>query len=250
MTTLALSLVFLAAAPGPMGPPKEHGPFFAAEAPTEARFSTGPPPGATPRLSVGKGLFCFVEDSQCKLSLLASIDVGVGVNIIAGDRGVDLPYAHYNFRGGLTLRPLTLIRKRWHWWSVGGVASWSRGTGTLASNGSFYDGDPDSLVATESTQTYRVALINQLWLSQKRNAFHIDATVGLARSTVLTSVERFYNGFHLEVAGGWGGWGSLFVSGDFMYKDARVILGFRGHGIATAPAVGLILLGLLAGGAL
>lgn len=249
------SLVFLLALvsespPTPAGPPPDYGPFFAPEAPPETHFPSGPPAGSKPRFSLGQGLFCFVEDSQCKLSLLASVDVGIGVNIIAGDRGVDLPYGHYNFRGGLTLRPVTLIARRWHWWSVGPVASWSRGTGTLASTGSFYDGDPDSLQATESTTTYRFGLVNQFWLSQKRNAFHVDITAGLARSTVLTSVSQFYNGTHLEVAAGWGGWGALFVSGDFLDGDARVITGFRGHGIATGPAVALVLLGLLAGGAL
>lgn len=251
VTPLALSLVLASASPPtPGGPPPDHGPFFAPEAPTESHFPSGPPPKAKPRFSLGQGLFCFVEDAQCKLSLLASIDVGIGVNIIAGDRGVDLPYAHYNFRGGLTLRPVTLIARRWHWWSVGGVVSWSRGTGTLASSGSFYDGDADTLVPTASTTTHRFALVNQFWLSQKRNAFHIDITAGLARSTVLTATSQLYNGTHLEVAAGWGGWGALFVSGDFLDGDARVITGFRGHGIATAPAVALILLGLLAGGAM
>lgn len=234
----------------PAGPPAEHGPFFAPEAPTEATFSTGPKPGAPPRFSLGQGAFCFVEDAQCKSALLASVDVGVGMNVISSENGVDLPYAHYNFRGGLTLRPVTLIRKRWHPWAVGVVASWSRGSGVLVQKGNPLTEDAEDVdVATTShTTTQRFALVNQLWLSQKRNAFHLDLTIGLARSTVL-DYRGVFNGTHVEVAGGWGGWGAFFVSSDFMYQDTRLVFGFRGHGIATAPAVGLILLGLLAGGA-
>ncbi|HEY8375372.1 MAG TPA: hypothetical protein VIK91_02735 [Nannocystis sp.] len=249
--TPAVLLFVLASAPAsppaPSGPPPEHGPFFAPEGPSESRFPSGPPPGAPPRFSVGKGAFCFVEDAQCRAALLASIDVGIGVNAVAGDRGVDLPYAHYNFRGGFTLRPITLIRKRWNPWSVGLVASWSRGTGALASTGEILDAE-EVVKSTPHTTAYRFGLVNQLWLSQKRNAFHLDVTVGLVRSSVLTYIG-WYNGTHVEVYGGWGGWGGFFVSGDFMDGDTRVVTGFRGHGIVTAPAVGLILLGLLAGGA-
>lgn len=233
----------------PAGAPKEHGPFFAPEAPTEARFSSGPKPGAPPRFSLGQGMFCFVEDAQCRISLLASIDVGIGFNAI-GKRGPDLPYAHANFRGGLTVRPLTLIRKKWHPWAVGVVASWSRGTGVLVPTGDTDDMTGEAVVdQTPRTLAHRFALVNQVWLSQKRNAFHLDFTIGLVRSSVLADTKNIYAGTHAELAGGWGGWGSLFVSGDFLYSDTRVVAGFRGHGIATAPAVGLLLLGLLAGGA-
>jgi hypothetical protein len=247
--TPAVLLLALASAPAPSGPPPEHGPFFAPEAASEAHFPSGPPPTAPPRFSVGKGAFCFVEDAQCRSALLASIDVGIGINAIAGDRGVDLPYAHYNFRGGFTLRPITLVRKRWSPWAVGLMASWSRGTGVVANTGSTGDAANGIVKSTPHTTAYRFGLVNQVWLSQKRNAFHVDLTVGMVRSSVLTYLG-WYNGTHLEVAGGWGGWGSFFVSGDFLDGDTRVVTGFRGHGIATAPAVGLILLGLLAGGAL
>lgn len=251
--TPAVLLFALASAPAsppaPSGPTPEHGPFFAPEGPAATRFSSGPPPGAPPRLSVGRGAFCFVEDAQCRSALLASIDVGIGVNAIAGDRGVDLPYAHYNFRGGFTVRPVTLIRKRWHPWSIGAMASWSRGTGVVATTGSVQDAENQIVQSTPHTTSYRFGLVNQLWLSQKRHAFHIDLTAGLVRSSVLTYVG-WYNGTHLEVAAGWGGWGGFFVGGDFMDGDTRAVFGFRGHGIATAPAVALILLGLLAGGAL
>lgn len=246
--TPAVLLLTLVSAPvspeAPSGPTPEHGPFFAPEAPAETHFASGPPAGAPPRFSVGKGAFCFVEDTQCRTALLASVDVGIGVNAVAGDRGVDLPYAHYNFRGGFTLRPITLVRKRWHPWSVGLMASWSRGTGVIAT-----DSQDVTVESTPHTTSYRFGLVNQLWLSQKRNAFHLDLTAGLVRSSVLTYVG-WYNGTHIEVAAGWGGWGAFFVGGDFMDGDTRVVTGFRGHGIATGPAIGLILLGLLAGGAM
>lgn len=233
----------------PAGPAPDYGPFFAPEAPPETNFPSGPKLGAPPRFSLGQGAFCFVEDTKCRLALLASVDIGIGVNAIAGDRGVDLPYAHYNFRGGLTIRPVTVVRKRWHPWALGVVTSWSRGTGVLANSGSLSDPESTSLKTTPNTSSFRVGLINQLWLSQRRNAFHVDLTVGLVRSSVL-AYNGVYSGTHVELAGGWGGWGSFFVSSDFLYGDTRLVAGFRGHGIAVAPAVGLILLGLLAGGAL
>lgn len=242
---LLLTLASALASPeAPSGPTPEHGPFFAPEAASDTRSASGPAPGAPPRFSVGKGAFCFVEDAQCRAALLASVDVGIGVNAISGERGVDLPYAHYNFRGGLTIRPITMIRRRWNPWSVGVMASWSRGTGVVANNAKDV-----AIESTPHTTAYRFGLVNQLWLSQKRNAFHIDLTAGLVRSSVLT-YRGWYNGTHLEVAAGWGGWGAFFIGGDFMDGDSRVVTGFRGHGIATGPAIGLILLGLLAGGAL
>lgn len=254
MTSVVLLLALASAQPAepaaPAGPTSDYGPFFAPEAPAETTFPSGPKPGAPPRFSLGQGAFCFVEDAKCRLSLLASVDIGIGVNAVAGDRGVDLPYAHYNFRGGLTIRPVTVVRKRWHPWALGLVTSWSRGTGVLASTGSLSDPDAGAtLKTTPNTSSFRVGLINQLWLSQRRNAFHIDLTVGLVRSSVLANTG-VYSGTHVELAGGWGGWGSFFVSSDFLYGDTRLVAGFRGHGIAVAPAVGLILLGLLAGGAL
>lgn len=228
------------------GSPKDYGPFMKTELPTETNFPSGPPLDAKPRFSVGQGLFCFVEDSQCKLSLIASADVGIGVNAIA--TGSDLPYAQYTFRGGLTVRPLALARKRFHWWGVGVVASYSRGSGVVASNDALTGQDSASIEQTPHTAAQRFSLINQAWLSQKRNGFHLDLTFGLVRSTVLTN-RGLYLGSHVELAGGFGGWGALFVNADFMDRDTRLVAGFRGHGIAAAPVIGLILLGLLAGGA-
>ncbi len=127
------------------------------------------------------------------------------------------------------------------------VASWSRGTGVAANTGSVVDAPDEVVQTTPHTSAYRFGLVNQLWLSQKRNAFHVDLTVGVVRSSVLT-YTGWYNGTHLEVAAGWGGWGGFFVSGDFLDGDSRVITGFRAHAIPALPAIGLVLLGLLAGG--
>src|SRR5262249_30741022 len=100
---------------------------------------------------------------------------------------------------------------------------------------------------TKPIQTYRVALVNQLWLTQKRHALHLDFTLGAANSQVLAYTGRYW-GTTAEVALGFGGWGGLFLGGDFLDGDTRVVLGMRGHAIATVPMIALILLGLVAGG--
>jgi len=73
--------------------------------------------------------------------------------------------------------------------------------------------------------------------------------MGTARSQVLTSGVALF-GTHAEVAVGWGGWGSVFAGADFLDQDTRVMLGLRAHGIAAAPTIAAILLGLALGGAL
>jgi len=169
--------------------------------------------------------------------------------VIAGDRGVDLPMTQFSFRGGFTVRPVTLLRKRWHPWSVGLTSSFVRSSGTVASSTSTIGSANPDLIDVPSTDGVRVALLNQIWLSQKRHAFHLDLSLGVVRSTVLSSTTRLV-GTHADVAVGVGGWGALFVAGDFLDRDTRLTFGFRGHGIAAAPVVTLIALGLLAGGAL
>ena len=128
----------------------------------------------------------------------------------------------------------------WHPWGVGLVGSWSRGTASPA-GGKNPDGTPH-------TDAWRVVLVNQLWLSKKRNGFHLDLDLGIVRSTVFARVGRFY-GTHAGLSANWGGWGGLFMAADLLDHDTRIVFGFRANGLAAAPAIGLVLLGLLAGGA-
>ena len=222
-------------------PPPEFGPFFVAEPVSETAFPNGPRPADPPRFSLGGGSFCFVDDARCKSALILTADIGIGVNIVGGTRVPDLPYAQFNFRGGLAFKPMMIGRKdAWHPWGIGLIGSWSRGTGAPSR---------ESAVVSPHTDTWRVLLVNQLWLSKRRNAFHLDFDLGIIRSTVLGGDKQF-TGTSAGISANWGGWGGIFLSGDFLDHDTRVVFGFRGHGIATAPAIGLILLGLLAGGAL
>ncbi len=228
-------------------PQAEVGPLFQDEGPSDTAYKSNLP-GRPPRFSVGKGVFCFVEDAKCSSALLASVDVAAGVNVITGDNGVDIPYAHYAFRGGFTVRPITLAKRRWHPWSIGLVGSWSRGTGAVSVLGSLST-DDQTVERTQHTDAWRVALVNQLWLSRKANALHVDLTLGMVRSTVLTTGLQLF-GSHAEAAIGWGGWGSLFLGADFLDQDTRAVMGVRAHAIVAAPIVLLVALGLLAGGAL
>ena len=88
---------------------------------------------------------------------------------------------------------------------------------------------------------------NRRYVGQRRNALHLDLTFGGANSSVLDAPGRYW-GTHAEVALGFGGWGALALSGDFLDQDARFVLAMRGHGIATGPMIALVLLGLVAGG--
>ncbi len=247
----------IAATPEPAKPakptgfeePEDFGPFFEPEPVSEVKFpgDATRPDRKQPFASVAGGMFCFVEDSVCGASLIADADVGVGLNIINSDRGLDVPYTQFRIRGGLTLRPLRLAKKRWHPWGVGVVASWSLGSGSITATSR----DPTTalldVTETEPIRTWRVALLNQIWLSQKRNALHLDFTLGGSNSTVLDASGRYW-GTHAEVALGMGGWGGLYLAGDFLDQDTRVFFGMRGHGIATGPLIALIVLGLVAGG--
>ncbi|MFV8751611.1 hypothetical protein ACNOYE_13790 [Nannocystaceae bacterium ST9] len=221
--------------------PTDYGPFFVPAPISEVRFPGDAirPDRDKPFASVAGGMFCFVEDSACDVSLLADADVGIGVNVVEGGNGLDVPYTQFRVRGGFTVRPLKLARKQWHMWGVGVVASWSLGSGSVLAT--------DDVVELDPLRTWRLALLNQLWLGQRRNALHLDISFGAANSTVLDAPGRYW-GTHVELALGFGGWGALALSGDFLDQDSRFVLGLRGHGIATGPLIALVLLGLVAGG--
>lgn len=229
--------------------PTDFGPFYEPEPVSELEF-----PGEAQRLdehkpfaSVAGGAFCFVEDSACKASLIVDADVGVGVNVISSDRGFDVPYTQMRVRGGLVIRPVVLAKKRWHAWGVGLVGSYSFASPSIAAT-SRDPSDPFAgILETDPIRSGRVALINQLWLSQKRNAVHLDFTLGGVNSSVLDAQGRYW-GTHAEFAVGFGGWGGLYLAGDFLDQDSRLFVGMRGHGIFTGPMVALLLLGLVAGG--
>lgn len=225
---------------------EEYGPFFVADAPSDTRFASDPRKGKAPRFSVGQGAFCFVDDTHCKASLLIDATVAGGIRAPASQKGPDVPYAHFGFRGGLVVRPLMFKRKAWHPWGVGVVGGWTLGTGAVVVQSSDEGVEKSD---TERTPAVRIGLVNQLWLSQRPHAMHIDFTLGGVRSPVLTSGVSLI-GTHAEVAFGWGGWGALYAAGDFLDRDTRVSFGFRAHGIAAAPVVALAILGAALGGAL
>lgn len=224
----------------------DYGPFFMGDAPSDTEFATKPRKGKAPLLSVGQGAFCFVDDTHCKTSLLVDATVAAGLRAPASHKGPDMPYAHFGFRGGLVMRPLMFKRKAWHPWGVGVVGGWTLGTGAVVVQSG--DGGVEKS-DTERTPAVRVGLVNQLWLSQRPHAMHIDFTLGGVRSPVLTSGVSLI-GTHAEVAFGWGGWGALYAAGDFLDRDTRISFGFRAHGIAAGPLVALAILGAALGGAL
>ena len=229
----------------------DYGPFFEDEAPSDLQYLAQPRPGRLPVLSVGDGAFCFVEGTYCKASMILSADIGAGVRAPASDEGPDVPYAQFTFRGGVAIRPAMIRsnrsrRKAWGSWGLGVVSSWSKGTGAITQRGNLEELENNSTV---STTAFRIGAINQMWLSKRNHATHLDFTFGGVRSEVLTSGVKLW-GTHAEVAMGFGGWGGLFLSGDFLDRDTRVVFGFRGHGIAAAPIVAMALVGLAAGGAL
>lgn len=222
-------------------PPPEHGPFFAGEPVSDTAFANGPRPVGPPRFSVGRGAFCFLDDSGCKASLVLTADVGVGVNIVSFPTRLDVPFAQYTFRGGVVFKPLLRLNEGgWHPWGIGLVGSWSRGTAAPTSK---------TALESEHTDAWRVVLVNQLWLSKKRHGFHLDLDLGVVRSNVLGSAGKYY-GSHASLSANWGGLGGLFLASDLLDNDSRIVFGFRGNGVAAAPVIAMVLLGLLAGGAL
>jgi len=228
-------------------PPPEYGPFFAGRAPSDTAFTSGRHPDKPPILSFAGGKFCLIEDAVCRISALASAHIAAGVHIPRGDIGVSLPYTQFGFRGGLTVRPVTMLRDRWHPWSTGLVVGWSRGSGTVGNPTSLSPGGTDR--ATAHVDQLRIALLNQLWLSNRRNAFHLDFTLGAMRGPV-TDIPGFYWGTHAEFAAGFGGWGALFAAGTFLDGDTHITFGMRAHALPAAPVAALVILGMLAGGAL
>ncbi len=169
------------------------------------------------------------------------------MHIPRGDIGVSLPYTQFGFRGGLTARPVTMLRDRWHPWAIGLTAGWVRGSGTVGNPTSLSPGGTDR--ATAHVDMLRIGMVNQLWLANKRNAFHLDFTIGPMRGPV-TDIPGFFWGTHVELAAGFGGWGALFAAGDFRDGDTHVTFGMRAHALPAAPVAALVILGMLAGGAL
>ncbi|MCH9680438.1 MAG: hypothetical protein K0V04_03305 [Deltaproteobacteria bacterium] len=258
MTLLLASFLLVAAPPAEVEAPADgvvaksadedgdYGPFFEADAPTDTAFPTQGRKRKAPLLSVGGGAFCFVDGSHCKASLIADASVAAGIRAPASNKGPDVPYAHFAFRGGMVIRPLMFKRHAWHPWGVGVVGNWSLGTGAVVVDAS---GEDLQKAETEQTPSMRIGLVNQIWLSQRPHAPHIDITLGGVRSPVLTSGVPLI-GTHAEIAFGWGGWGAVFASGDFLDQDTRVGFGFRAHGVAAGPIIALAILGAALGGAL
>ncbi len=226
-------------------PDAEYGPFFEGPAPSDTEYATASRRGRTPVLSVGNGAFCFVEGTYCKASLVLDAGVGAGMRIPASDKGPDLPYAQFTFRGGFAIRPLMLTRREWHPWGLGLVGSWSRGTGSVTVD----PDEQDEVATTDRTDVFRIGALNQLWLTKKNYGLHLDFTLGAVQADVLTSGLRLW-GTSAEIAMGFGGWGALFMSGDFLDEDTRLTFGFRGHGIAAGPIIAMAIAGLAIGGAL
>ncbi len=221
-----------------------YGPYFVEPAPSDTAFAKGLRRGLAPVLSVGAGTFCFVEDAHCLSALVASAGVGLGLAVI-GQNGPDLPYTQLTFRGGFTVRPMSLARHHWHPWSMGLVTSYSVGSGGLR----VFDED---VVETRRTLAVRAAVLNQLWLWHKPHAMHLDFSLGAVRSGVIGPDRQLHQlwGTHAELALGFGGWGALVVAGDFLDQDTRVVFGFRVHGLVGGPVLGVVAAGLAAGGVL
>jgi hypothetical protein len=218
----------------------------------EATFMVAPrdevgyasPYPAHPRLSVGNGYFCFVEDATCSMSLLAWVDVGAGINAIETDEAFDVPYTQFRVGGGITFRPIKIAKKTWHPWAVGPVVSWSLGSGSVL------PGSNDTpFIERDDTRAIRFGVVNQMWLGPRRNGFHLDATIGVVASSVFNAIsDKRYTGFNAEFGAGFGGWGGVFVNGDFLDGDTRIVFGFKGHAIAAGPVAVLVISGLLLGG--
>jgi hypothetical protein len=182
-------------------PPREVGPFFVEEPPEETRFPGGPRRADPPRFSIGRGKFCFVDDAACRASLIATADVGVGVNVT---RGADYSFAQFNFRGGLVLKPLTLTKDGgWHPWGLGLGAGWSRGTGNPRQHGRRHRDDPHARLARHPRQP-AVAVAEAQRLPPRPRPRH--------RPLHRARQHEQYFGTHAGLSANWGGWGGLFLA--------------------------------------
>ncbi len=196
-------------------------------------------------LSVAEGAFCFLNDAGCRSSLLLSADVAAGLNVLTGRAGAsELPFTQYRVGGGFVLRPLYLATGNWHPWGLGAKGNWSRGSGFAPQGAVPAANDPRRLGHTDAV---RLLAVSQLWLQNRPNALHLDLALGAVKSRV-RDYPGTYWGSHLEFAFGFGGWGALFIGGDFLDRDLRMLVGFRAHGILAGPVAGLGLLGSVAGG--
>ncbi len=227
--------------------PRTYGPFFEAWPASDTAHRGSMGSKSVPPLAIAGGWFCVIEGTHCKISLLASVDIAVGMRLPASDKGPDMPYAQFGVRGGFVLRPKALVGASWHPWGIGLASSWSRGNGSVTMAG---DATGGRVASTSHTDSVRIALVNQLWLGQKpHRSWHGDFSIGAVRSEVLTTHLKRW-GTHAEVAFGLGGWAALFASGDFLDEDARVMLGLRVHALFGGPVAGVAAAGLAAGGAL
>ena len=217
-------------------------PFYAPDTPVETSFALERT-SALPPLSVAKGRFCFIEDSFCRAAMIFTGDVGVGMNALSGRGGLDLPFTQARVSLGATVRPFVLARKQWHPWGLGLVGSWS------VASGSILGIEDERVTERDLNDSWRLDLVNQAWLGQKRNALHLDFALGAVNSPVYKSASGRFWGTHAELGLGFGGWAGIFLSADFLDQDTRVVFGMKGHGLAAAPIAGLVILGLIAGGA-
>lgn len=225
--------------------PNSVGPFYGPPEQDEIEHAIEPVGGDRPFGSVADGAFCFVESSACQTSLIWWADVAAGFNAIQGDEGFDVPYTQVRLGGGYVVRPMFLARRHWHPWGLGITGSWSLGSGSVIPGGS----TGGEFIERDLITAARFGILNQIWLSQKRHALHADITLGVVNSSVFKAAEGRFWGTNAEFGLGFGGWGGIFVNADFLDQDTRVVFGFKGHAIAAAPVVGLILAGLAAGGA-
>lgn len=224
----------------------DFGPFYEGEPASEVQVPSAPRDDR-PFLSVGGGAFCFVEASKCRASLLAAGDIAAGLNVISGEGGFDIPTTQFRILGGIAVRPFYLARKQWHPWGLGAVVDWSQASGPVAAGEADEAGNVSADESRHRIRSLRITILNQIWLGRKRHSFHVDIRLGAVQSSVLVFPGRYW-GTTAEVALGFGGWGAVFVGGDFLDRDTRVLVGLRLHGIAAGPLAGLAVAGYAAGG--